>query len=164
MYSSSKRCGTAFLASGLLLLAGCASLPHHDPLQVTVAGIEPLQGEGMEVRMLVKLRVQNPNDAPVDFDGVAVNLDVQGKSFASGVSDQAGAVPRFGETIVTVPVTISMLRMVRQFVTVLDGQPVEKITYKLNGKLNGSLFRTQRFSSTGDFDLPQATADGDSGR
>ena len=162
MSTSIKRCGAALLASGVLLLSACAALPHYDPLRVTVAGIEPLQGEGMEVRMLVKLRVQNPNDATIDFDGVAVNLDVQGKSFASGVSDAAGSVPRFGETIVAVPITISMLRMVRQVMGVLDGKPVERIAYSLDGKLNGSLFRTQRFSSTGDFELPQATANGDS--
>ncbi|HKU70679.1 MAG TPA: Water stress and hypersensitive response domain-containing protein, partial [Burkholderiales bacterium] len=46
----------------------CASLPDRDPVQVQVAGIEPLPGEGMEMRMLVKLRVQNPNNDPVDYD------------------------------------------------------------------------------------------------
>ena len=40
-----------------LLLGGCASLQKRDPLQVTVAGIEPLEGEGMELRLNVKLRV-----------------------------------------------------------------------------------------------------------
>ena len=34
--------------------------PQRDPLQVTVAGIEPLESQGMEMRMLVKLRIQNP--------------------------------------------------------------------------------------------------------
>ena len=89
-------------------------MPDRDPLQVTVAGIEPLPGEGMEVRLLVKLRVQNPNDTPVEFNGASLNLDVMGRRFASGVSDQAGTVPRFGEAIVAVPVTVSVLRMARQ--------------------------------------------------
>ena len=43
-----------------------------DPLQVTVAGVESIPGEGMELRLLVKLRVQNPNDLPVEYNGVAV--------------------------------------------------------------------------------------------
>ena len=77
---------SVLLAVCPLFMAGCASLQSRDPLQVTVAGIEPLQGQGLELRMLVKLRVQNPNDAPVDYNGVAVEMDVQGKSFASGVS------------------------------------------------------------------------------
>jgi LEA14-like dessication related protein len=142
----------------VMLIAGCASLPSHDPLQVNVAGIEPLQGEGMELRLLVKLRVQNPNDAPVEYNGASLNLEVMGRSFATGVSDQAGTVPRFGEAIVAVPVTVSMMRMARQVLGMLDGKPVDKITYAMNGKLNGaSLFGTQRFTASGEFELPKST-------
>ena len=46
----------------LMGLTACATLSDRDPLQVTVAGIESLPGEGMEMRLLVKLRVQNPNE------------------------------------------------------------------------------------------------------
>jgi hypothetical protein len=67
-----------------VFVTGCATLRGEDPLQVTVAGIEPLQGEGMELRLMVKLRVQNPNDAPLDYRGVALEMNVQGKTFASG--------------------------------------------------------------------------------
>jgi LEA14-like dessication related protein len=149
---------TALLLLLMTLVAGCASLPGRDPLQVNVAGIEPLQGEGMELRLLVKLRVQNPNDAPVEFDGASLNLEVMGRSFATGVSDQAGTVPRFGEAIVAVPVTVSMMRMARQVLGMLDGKPVDKITYAMNGKLNGaSLFGTQRFTASGEFELPKGT-------
>jgi LEA14-like dessication related protein len=121
---------------------------------VTVAGVESLPGEGLELRLLVKLRVQNPNDAQIDFSGAYLKLEVLGKTFATGVSDQAGAVPRFGETVVAVPVTVSVLRMVRHVAGLLDGQPVEKITYEMSGKLNGGMFGTERFSSRGEFNLP----------
>ncbi|HSN70692.1 MAG TPA: LEA type 2 family protein, partial [Steroidobacteraceae bacterium] len=76
------------------LLVGCTAMQVRDPPQVTVAGIEPLPGEGMELRMLVKLRVQNPNDVAIDFNGVALEMDVLGKTFATGVSDQGGTIPR----------------------------------------------------------------------
>jgi len=144
------------LAVAALATTGCASLPHGDPLQVTVAGIESLPGEGMEIRMLVKLRVQNPNQSPIDFSGVYVELEVQDKTFASGVSNESGAVPGFGEAVVTVPVTVSVLRMVRQVVGMLDGQPVEQIHYRMSGKLDGGVFNTHRFESTGDFELPKS--------
>jgi LEA14-like dessication related protein len=140
---------------GLGLLAGCASMPSRDPLQVTVAGIEPLQGEGMEMRLLVKLRVQNPNDAALDFNGVFVNLDVQGRTFASGVTNTAGSVPGFGETVVEVPVTVSMLRMMRQVAGIMDGKPIDRITYSMSGKLNGT-FGAERFTASGEFQLPRA--------
>ena len=146
------------LALAFLGLTGCAGLPAGDPLQVTVAGIEPLQGEGLELRMLVKLRVQNPNDTPVDFNGVYVKLDVLGKTFATGVSDEAGTVPRFGEAVVAVPVTVSVIRMVRHTLGLLDGQPIEKVTYEMSGKLSRSAFSAARFSASGEIDLRTATA------
>ena len=148
-----------WLLLAALMLSACASMPSKDPLQVSVAGIEPMPGEGMELRLLVKLRIQNPNDAPIEFNGVALNLDVMGRDFASGVSDQAGTVPRFGEAIVAVPVTVSLMRMARQVIGMLDGKPVDKVTYSLSGKLNGvSLFGTQRFSSKGELELPKGAA------
>jgi LEA14-like dessication related protein len=151
-----------FLTLFVLLgtLCGCASLQTRDPLQVTVAGIEPLQGQGMELRLLVKLRVQNPNDAPVDYNGVAVEMDVQGKTFGSGVSDAHGSVPRFGESVIEVPVTISAFRMARQALGMMRGGAPGRISYLLKGKLNGSAFKTVRFQNQGEFELPTGAAGG----
>jgi LEA14-like dessication related protein len=151
-----SRTRTSLSLLTVLLLVGCASMPAHDPLQVTVAGIEPMQGEGMELRMIVKLRVQNPNDEPVEYNGVSVNVDVQGKTFASGVSDEVGTVPRFGESVIAVPLTVSMMRMVRQAMGFIGaGAAPKSVSYALTGKLNGaSMFGTQRFSATGTLDLP----------
>lgn len=137
------------------LLAGCATL-QSDPLQVTVAGIEPLQGEGMELRLMVKLRVQNPNDTPLDYRGVALTMDVQGKTLASGVSSSSGTVPGFGEAVIAVPVSISAFRMARQALDFKNN--TGKIAYEMNGKLSGSLFGTKRFSTHGDLDLSSPAA------
>ena len=136
-------------------VSACSALPTRDPPQVTVAGIQPLQGQGLEMRMLVKLRVQNPNDTQIDYHGVAVKLDVQNKTLASGVSDQAGTVPRFGEAVIEVPITISAMNIARQVMGAMGGKPIEKVDYVLNGKLNGSLFNTVRFKSAGTLDLPK---------
>ena len=147
-----------WLTVAAAMLSACASMPSKDPLQVSVAGIEPLAGEGMELRLLVKLRIQNPNDAPLEFNGVALNLEVMGRDFASGVSDHAGTVPRFGEAVVAVPVTVSLMRMARQVVGMLDGTLVHKVSYSLSGKLHGvNMFDTQRFTSQGEFELPTGT-------
>ena len=116
--------------AAVILLSACAALQRTDPLQVTVAGIEPMQGQGMELRMLVKLRIQNPNDAPIEYDGVSVKIDVQGKTFATGVSDESGSVPRFGESVISVPVTTSAMRMVDQAFGMMGGKKFEKITIR----------------------------------
>jgi len=134
--------------------AGCATL-QSDPLQVTVAGIEPMQGEGMELRLMVKLRVQNPNDAPIDYRGVALTMDVQGKTLASGVSDSSGTVPRFGEAVIGVPMSISAFRMARQALAFKSN--TGKIAYEMKGKLSSSGFGTKRFAASGEFDLSSPT-------
>ncbi len=104
----------AILAVITLTLNGCAGLFGGDPLRVSVAGIEPVDGQGLEMRFNVKLRVQNPNESAVNFDGVSLALELNGKPFASGVSDQSGTVPRFGETVVNVPLTVPAFAAVRQ--------------------------------------------------
>lgn len=106
--------------------------------------------------MLVKLRVQNPNDAPVNYNGVALEMNVQGRTFATGVSDAAGSVPRFGESVIEVPVTASAFRMARSALGLMKGggAGLSKISYEMKGKLSGSGFSTVRFQNTGDFELP----------
>lgn len=151
------------LALAPLSLQGCAIFQRSDPLQVTVAGIEPLEGQGMELRLLVKLRVQNPNDAPVDYNGVALEMDVQGKTFATGVSDASGTVPRFGESVISVPVTVSAFRMLGQAFALIrsgGGGGGGKVTYEMRGKLNGSGFNSMHFRTQGEFDLAAASATG----
>ena len=138
----------------LLWLGGCAALSDRDPVQVTVAGIDALPGEGLELRMLVKLRVQNPNDVPIEYDGVYIKLDVIDKTLATGVSDQRGVVPRFGEAIISVPLTVSPLRVVYGALeTIGSGRMPEKLDYRLEGKIAGPGFGTTRFSSTGKLPL-----------
>lgn len=140
----------------VLNLNGCAGLPGREPVQVTVAGIESLPGEGLEFRMMVKLRVQNPNDAPVEYDGIYVKLDVLDRTFATGVSDERGSVPRFGESVIALPVTVSTLRLALQALGfVLDGAPTEKVRYKLSGKLDGPGFGSVRFQADGELALPK---------
>ena len=144
------------LAAFLAILAGCATLP--DPLDVTVAGIEPLEGGGMELRLLLKLRVLNPNDSPVEYDGTSVKLEVAGRTFATGASDAVGTVPRFGEAVVEVPVTVSALRMVRNVMGMMDGKPIDRISYEMSGKLSGRGLSSMRFGTSGEFELPKAGA------
>jgi len=121
-----------------------------------VAGIEPLQekGEGLELRLLVKLRVQNPNSAPVSYDGAYVKVEVQDRTFATGVSNTPGSVAGFSEEIVEVPVTVSMLRIVRHVIGMKDGPPADQIRYPMSGKLG-----SHRFSANGEFSLQSPAAE-----
>jgi hypothetical protein len=134
--------------------AGCAGLVGGDPLRVQFAGLEPLPGEGLEWRMLLKLRLQNPNDLPVDYDGASVELDLRGQPFASGVSDARGSVPRFGEAVLAIPVTVSALSLARQAFDLVTGRQGAPLDYVLRGKLAGPVLGGLRFQSAGQLTWP----------
>jgi len=102
----------------------------------------------------------DPNDSPIEFDGIYVDLQVRGSSLATGVSDQAGTVPRFGEMVVGVPVTVSAMRMARQAIGMFMASSGERsrVDYVLKGKISGLGFGAVRFESTGQLSLPAVLA------
>ncbi|MCI5146886.1 MAG: hypothetical protein D3923_15530 [Candidatus Electrothrix sp. AR3] len=80
----------------LPFLSGCASSWPWKSIEmpvVSLADIE-LQGiKGLETVFLLKLRVMNPNEEPLEIRGVNCTLEVDGKSFATGISDEQVTVP-----------------------------------------------------------------------
>jgi LEA14-like dessication related protein len=153
----------AMLRVGLLMtvvastLIACAALQRTEPPKVTVVGVEPAQGEGLEARMQLKLRVQNPNSTAIDYNGVYVELKVLDKDFGSGVSDASGTVPPFGEALISVPVSVSVLGLVGQAVGMLGGGKLpDKAKYELHGKLNSPTSGALRFKSEGELTLPSS--------
>ncbi|KVD70151.1 water stress/hypersensitive response domain-containing protein [Burkholderia sp. ABCPW 14] len=147
----------------LLALGGCAALTARDPVRVSVVGIEPLIGQGLEMRFDVKLRLQNPNDTPIDYDGVALDLELNGRPFASGVSDARGTVPRFGEQVLSVPVTVSAFSAARQALGLADVTESGKLPYVLRGRLAGGMFGSVRFTDSGTLRLPASPGGLDGG-
>ena len=157
-----KTLRNTILALTVFALHACATLP--DPVNVSVAGISSLPGEGLELRMLVKLRVQNPNDVAMPFRGASVRMEVQRRTFASGVSNVASTLPALGEVLVEVPVTVSALNVIRQVMGLLEGQPLNQIQYAMSGKLHTGGLGGLRFDTDGALSVPaswgRSNADG----
>jgi LEA14-like dessication related protein len=144
------------LALVFISLSACALFPQRDPLNINVVGIEPLPSQDLEVRFAVKLRLQNPNETAIDYTGVALDLAVNGRPLASGVSDQQGSIPRFSEAVLTVPVSVSAFSVLRQTLGLTQTQSLDNLPYVLRGKLAGGLFGTMRFVDSGRLSLPKA--------
>jgi LEA14-like dessication related protein len=147
-------------AAAALSLAACAIFKHTDPPQVTLVGVEPTASEGLEVRMQLKLRVQNPNDTPIEYNGVYVEIDVQNKTLASGVSNQSGTVPAFGEALVSVPVAVSYFGIAGQAMGLLGGKSLDKVTYEMRGKLNSPASGAVHFKSQGEMNVADLMSGG----
>ncbi|KWE78964.1 LEA type 2 family protein [Burkholderia territorii] len=141
------------LFAAVFALGGCASLTR-EPVSVTVAGLDPLAGQGLEMRFSLKLRVQNPNDAPIEYDGISVALELNGAPFASGVSDRSGIVPRFGEAVIDVPVSVSAFAAARQAWNLPGAAANGELPYALRGRFAGGVLGTVRFSDAGTLRMP----------
>lgn len=149
-------------AASVLLLAGCASLPGMEPPRVSIVGVERLRAEGLELRLALKLRLQNVGSMALTFDGLALDLDVNGRRLASGVVSEPGTIPRFGELVITVPVSVSATAAVRQMLGLLDGSAPRELPYVLKGRLSGGpvagmavLGGSVAFSAEGSLQLPR---------
>jgi LEA14-like dessication related protein len=144
----------ALVGLAVSALAACAGLGLREPVRVSLAGLEPLEGAGMEARFVARIRVQNPNEAPIAYDGLSVEVDLNGRSFASGVSDAVGEVPRFGEHVLELPVTVPASSIVRQILDLIKGDR-SKVTYRVHGFLHTGTFGRVPFDSAGEIDLPK---------
>jgi LEA14-like dessication related protein len=148
------RAAVALACGATLATTGCASFPGREPVRVSLAGIEALPGQGLELRLAVKLRVLNPNDNPIEYDGAFVDLSLQGSDLASGVSGEKGMIPRFGEGLITIPVTIGALAAARQVFSLATGNAERtRMAYKLRGGLAGGMLGGIRFTDQGEADL-----------
>jgi len=153
-----RRVHAVILSLLLLSLSACALFPNRDPVNINVVGLEPLPSQDLEVRFAIKLRVQNPNETAIDYNGIALDLEVNGRPLASGVSDQSGSIPRFSETVVSVPVSVSAFSVLRQTLGLSQRQTLDNLPYVLRGKLAGGVFGTMRFVDSGKLSLPKGTA------
>lgn len=140
--------------------AGCATLSGLEAPRVSVSNITPQDMTLFEQKFLVTLRIQNPNDVPLGVKGMTFNLDLNGKSFASGLSNQQVTVPRFGSELVEVEVFSGLTGILRQFQTFAAGAP-PKFTYRLRGKayLDQPAAFTLPFDEQGEIELPTPAAE-----
>lgn len=137
-----------------ITLAACSSLLPGDPPQIQVVGLEPLPGESLEARFALALRVQNPNSRTIDYQGIAVDLQVNGQPLASGVSDQQGRIPGFAEQVIRVPVSISAFSVLRQAWGMANRQAQQQLPYRLRGKLASGWLGGARFDTSGELSWP----------
>ncbi len=147
-----------FLSSLIILIMisfGCATISKDlEPPRVYVIDIQVQEVRALEAVLRIELRVMNVNDIEVDIKGIDCELEINGKHFASGVTDQKTKIPAYGTTVVPMVVYSSVLDVVRG---VLGITKTEKIEYKIAGRLHleGDIMvpSTIRFQSEGELSL-----------
>lgn len=124
---------TWLAAAGLAWGLGCASFGTVlEPPGVTVVNIEPLSTTGFEQRFQVDLRLSNPNERPLEVDGLRFDLEVNGQRLARGQTGTAVTVPRLGDAMLSVEATTTILDVFKQ---VMAMQTAKGIRYRVTGRV-----------------------------
>jgi len=119
-----------------LLAAACASLgKYQEAPRVTLVSIQPVDVTLFEQRFAVQLRVMNPNADALPVDGLSYALEINEREFAYGVSPQSVDIPAFGEALLDVEISSSLLSVVRQLQSMGDAER-NSLDYRLAGKIN----------------------------
>ena len=141
------------------LLVACAGLgtkletPH-----ISFVGIKALEASIFEQRLEVRLRVQNPNNLELPVNGLEVDVELAGESFANGISAREFTVPANGEAefdmIVTANAATALIRLLGS-----DRKSRDVIDYRLKGKLSTrlGLLRSIPFEESGTLPISSIT-------
>jgi len=134
-------------------LNACAALSMQEPLSVTIADLKPIEIGVLEQRYALKVRLLNPNDTEIAFDGVVFDLEINDTPFAKGVSNQSSVIPRFGEALIDLQAVSGLQNILRQINELLKGERTS-LTYRIKGRLHGGGFGSTRFDSSGEIAIP----------
>ena len=139
--------------SCVISFCACAAFSIQEPLSVTIADLKPIEVGVLEQRYALKVRLLNPNDTEIAFDGVVFDLEINDTPFAKGVSNQSSVIPRFGEALIDVQAVSGLQNILRQINELLKGERTS-ITYRIKGRLHGAGFGFTRFDSSGEIAIP----------
>jgi len=139
-----------------VLVAGCTSLGTQlETPRLSLVGIQLQDASFFEQRLLVRLRVQNPNDLVLPVRGLEVSFELDGEDFAQGVSARSFEVPALGEAEFDMMVTANAATALLRIIEKSKGGRVESLDYRIRGKLSTSLglLRSVPFDERGTISL-----------
>ena len=133
-----KLTGGALLGMALILalIMGCTALPQKaEAPRVSITAIDLVDAGVLEQRYQIKLRVQNPNDFDFSINGLQFEIKLNGKSFATGVSNHAVNVPRFGSAVLNLEAMSTLAGLARQLKEIAESK-TPTASYGIMGKVH----------------------------
>jgi LEA14-like dessication related protein len=137
-----------------VLLTACALIgPPLQKPQLSLVGVELKGAQLMEQRLVVRLRVQNPNDRALPIRTIECAMELAGERFGNATSAAAFTVPARGEAVFDMNVTthlVSLYNLLPLLVT--RGEP---LPYRLVGTVSTelALLRSIPFDEAGELRL-----------
>jgi len=128
------RCVRTALLIPFFLLTGCAGLGKSlEPPRINLSNVQFQESKALETVLQIELRVFNTNEVPILVKGLDCTLELNGRSFATGVSRVDREIPAFGTA--TIPVTLYS-SVVDLFRGIVGLQKKDKLNFGVSGRLH----------------------------
>ncbi|NQY89386.1 MAG: LEA type 2 family protein [Colwellia sp.] len=143
-----------FIVAALFFLSGCATmnLDYEEP-SVELVSFKALPANGFEQNFEIGLKLINPNNFELPFNGISYQLSVAGEILAYGVSADIPTVGAYGESRFVVPVSASLLGGIKVIKALMDSQG-QDISYQLKAKLDIDIPFVPKLTFTEDGMIP----------
>jgi LEA14-like dessication related protein len=117
----------------LVLLSGCAAV-QLEPPQLSMVSLKLQSADIFSQRLLVRMRVVNPNDRALPIEGISYRIEVNEAEIGEGATDAAFVVPARGEAEFDMTVTANMVSALSKFLA--RGSKPQSIDYRLVGNVS----------------------------
>lgn len=125
-----------FFVVSLLFLSGCATMnPAYEKPSVELVSFKILPAHGFEQNFEIGLKLTNPNNFDLPFNGISYQLSVAGETLAHGVASDISIAEAYGESRFVVPVSTGLIRGIKVISALMNNQGKD-IHYQLKAKLD----------------------------
>jgi LEA14-like dessication related protein len=122
------------VALGMSLLGGCAALPKYEAPKLSVVSLKMQGGDIFSQRVLVRMRVFNPNARELPIDGLSYSIEVNDAELGNGGTTAPFVVPAMGEAEFDMQITANLAGTLAKILSRHNSS--ESLDYRLRGKVN----------------------------
>ena len=126
----------AFLCLPLLPLlgGGCAALPKYEAPKLSVVSLKMQSGDIFSQRVLVRMRVFNPNTRELPIEGLTYTIEVNEAELGTGGTSAPFTVPAMGEAEFDMQITANLASALSKLLSRRNSS--EALDYRIRGKVN----------------------------
>jgi len=117
-----------------LLGGGCAALPKYEAPKLSVVSLKMQSGDIFSQRVLVRMRVFNPNTRELPIEGLTYTIEVNEAELGTGGTAAPFTVPAMGEAEFDMQITANLASALSKLLSRRNSS--EALDYRIHGKVN----------------------------
>lgn len=136
-----------------LMTVGCASSGSLESPEVTLSGVQITDMTVFETTIETRLRVGNPNNESLTFDGASFKLELGDRKIGRGMTAERFTIPRLSTEVVSVTFHVNNAAAILRLKEVLEKQAVSYTVKATMFVERGGSTRKLKTERTGEIDL-----------